>query len=519
MIKKYADKLFQWYCDPDYYPDIKGDLEELYHRNIQKSMRSANWSCFLQVMGLFRPSLIRSINENAIINSGTYRNYFKIGWRNLIKYRSYSMINILGLPAGFGATLLLLLIINYENSYDKFHTDYNQIFRVGTRYSDGNTDDMIVTPQIPLMAEEYADIVGATRFFDGWEGILQHDNTSLLTSIHLVDADFVDMFDFRILKGNVKDAFSTPNQIILTKSYAAKLFGTKEPMGQTVSFIDEDLHFTVVAIMEDPPENSSLKFEALIPWINAPSWLDVDQAGNWYNTFMNGYVQLSSQSDPQEIEEKLDDFVQRHFLEERKATSHIALLPLAEEHFRLTNNKQIIGILGIIAGAILLISCLNFMNLSMSQLLGRTKEIGLRKVMGSRSIQLIYQFIVEGLIVSSFAILIGLLTVYLILPNVNAYFSFDIHINVMENQSILYFLLGILHFYYPDMQPLAINRPFRTKACQLYERSNHPKQIWGIFQKGVDRFAVQCIHTINHRDSCYLESDSIYEKQGFEIQW
>lgn len=217
-------------------------------------------------------------------------------------------------------------------------------------------------------------------------------------------------------------------------------------MGQTVSFIDEDLHFTVVAIMEDPPENSSLKFEALIPWINAPSWLDVDQAGNWYNTFMNGYVQLSSQSDPQEIEEKLDDFVQRHFLEERKATSHIALLPLAEEHFRLTNNKQIIGILGIIAGAILLISCLNFMNLSISQLLGRTKEIGLRKVMGSRSIQLIYQFIVEGLIVSSFAILIGLLTVYLILPNVNAYFSFDIHINVMENQSILYFLLGICIF-------------------------------------------------------------------------
>lgn len=178
----------------------------------------------MQVMGLFRPSLIRSINENAIINSGTYRNYFKIGWRNLIKYRSYSMINILGLSAGFGATLLLLLIINYENSYDKFHTDYNQIFRVGTRYSDGNTDDMIVTPQIPLMAEEYADIVGATRFFDGWEGILQHDNTSLLTSIHLVDADFVDMFDFRILKGNVKDAFSTPNQIILTKIICCQTF-------------------------------------------------------------------------------------------------------------------------------------------------------------------------------------------------------------------------------------------------------------------------------------------------------
>ena len=374
-----------------------------------------------------------------------FQNYFKIGWRNLLKYRSYSTINILGLSTGFGATLLLLLIINYENSYDKFHMDYNNLYRVATSDFNGELSDLIVTPQIPLMKEEYPDIVSCSRFFDGWS-ILQHGDKYLQASYHIVDADFANMFDFKELKGNVLKALSAPDQIVLTESFAEKLFGTEEPMGQRVSIVDEDLHFTVAAIVADPPKNSSLIFEALIPWANAPSWLDIDQAGNWYNTFMTGYIQLSPQTDLRELETKLQTFVQNHFLEERKATSTIELLPLSQEHFRLTNNKRIISILGIIAGAILLISCLNFMNLSISQLLGRTKEIGVRKVMGSRRVQLVNQFIIEGLIISSFSIVAGIITIYLILPQVNSYFSFDIHFNVIENQSILFFLLGICIF-------------------------------------------------------------------------
>lgn len=374
-----------------------------------------------------------------------FQNYFKIGWRNLLKYRSYSSINILGLSAGFGATLLLLLIINYENSFDKFHADSDNLYRVVTRDSNGDLSDLIVTPQTPLMQEEYPDIVASTRYFDGWS-ILQGGEKYVQASYHIVDVGFAEMFDFKESKGSVLKALSAPDQIVLTESFAAKLFGLEEPMGQRVSIVDEDLHFTVAAIVADPAKNSSLKFEALIPWANAPSWLDIDQAGNWYNTFMTGYVQLSPQTDLREMETKLQAFVQNHFLEERKASTTIALLPLSQEHFRLTNNKRIISILGIIAGAILLISCLNFMNLSISQLLGRTREIGVRKVMGSRRIQLVYQFIIEGLIISSFSILAGILLIYLILPQVNSYFSFDINFNVIENQSILYFLLGICAF-------------------------------------------------------------------------
>ena len=140
-------------------------MERFDNKEKEKGIKAAKWGFIKDVLLLFRPGIIKSFHGNYQLNNyAMFRNYFKIGWRNLLKYRSYSTINIIGLSAGFGATLLLLLIINYENSYDKFHADHNQIFRVGTHYSSGDIEDMIVTPQIPLMGDEYPEIVRAIRF-------------------------------------------------------------------------------------------------------------------------------------------------------------------------------------------------------------------------------------------------------------------------------------------------------------------------------------------------------------------
>lgn len=425
--------------------EVQGDLEEQFYAKLEyTSLFRAKVSYWYQVINYLRPFAVNISITTQLLFTAMFRNHFKIGWRNLLKYRSYSSINIFGLSVGFGATLLLLLIINYEISYDKFHKSHSDLYRVATQYTDGSISDLIVTPQVPLMAEEYADIVRATRFFDQWN-MLQYEEKATLTEYHIVDPGFADMFDFNVIKGDLKSALSSKGQMVVTQSFARKLFGDKDPMGLTVSIKDEDLHFTVAVVLEDPPKNSSLNFNALISWADAPKWLDVDQAGNWYNTFMTGYVQLSPNATTDAVESKLDGFVQDHFLEERKS-SRVSLLPLAGEHFRSTNNKRIISILGIIAFAILLISSMNFMNLSISQLIGRTKEIGVRKVLGSKRSQLVYQFIVEGLIISSFSILAGALIVYLILPAVNNYFSFDIKFHVLENLSILYFLLAITGF-------------------------------------------------------------------------
>jgi putative ABC transport system permease protein len=438
-----AQRFLYWFLRDAIAEEVQGDLYEQFYSKLDKtSLFKAKLNYWYQVFNYIRPFAIRKSGTTQLNQYAMFQNYLKVGWRNLLKYRSYSTINILGLSVGFAATIILLMIMNFESSYDRFHEDPNSLFRVGQGYP-GGFSEQIVTPQIPLMKEEYSEIIGATRFFSGWYGILQHDNNALLTGTHLVDEDFPDIFNFRVLQGNMKDAFSTPNQIILTESYADKLISNGVQLGETVTMIKEDKHFTVAAIVEDPPKNSSLQFEVLIPWINAPSWLDIDKDGNWYNMFMTGYVKLSSQTNARDMEEKFQPFVQRHFLEERRANSKIILLPLVEEHFRLSKNKRIIAILGIIGGAVLLISCLNFMNLSISQLLGRTKEIGIRKVMGSRRGQLIYQFIVEGFIVSSFAILAGIIVVYFVIPYVNSYFDFGIRLNIVDNLNILYYISGI----------------------------------------------------------------------------
>jgi putative ABC transport system permease protein len=132
MIKKLVDRFFRWYCDPDYYPDIKGDLEELYNRNSEKSIRSAERKYLLQVLGLFRPSLIRSFNQTSIINQGMFRNYFKIGTRNLLRHKLHTLINVVGLAIGLAAFLLISEYVRFEKSYESFFDKSEQIYRLAT---------------------------------------------------------------------------------------------------------------------------------------------------------------------------------------------------------------------------------------------------------------------------------------------------------------------------------------------------------------------------------------------------
>ncbi len=162
---KSAQRFLNWFLRDDLAEEVQGDLDEQFSSTLGKtSLFKAKLKYWLQVLNYLRPFAISKSTSTHFIHYAMFRNYFKIGWRNLLKYRSYSTINIIGLSAGFGATLLLLLIINYENSYDKFHADHNQIFRVGTHYSSGDIEDLIVTPQIPVMGEEYPEIVRAIRF-------------------------------------------------------------------------------------------------------------------------------------------------------------------------------------------------------------------------------------------------------------------------------------------------------------------------------------------------------------------
>ena len=181
----------------------------------------------------------------------------------------------------------------------------------------------------------------------------------------------------------------------------------------------------------------------MIPWHNAPDFFNPDEAGNWYNTLMVGYVQLNPGSSQKQVEDKLIAFKNRHFLEERKSTSDIILLPLEGEHFRGSNGRKVLSILGVIALAILLISCINYINLAITQLAQRTKEMGVRKVMGGKPIQLVFQCMSENLIICFTAVLLGLIGAFILIPVVAEYFDYGISVENLESLGPVFFLLGI----------------------------------------------------------------------------
>ena len=437
---KWVDKFLSWIIAPRFIDEIQGDLHEAFHRRCTSG--SILRAKLRFVFEAFRSISLTTVDKSlysSLTSLPMIANNLKTGWRNFLKYKTYSLINLFGLSLGFSSALLLFLIVRYERSFDDFHENAAHIYRVGTRYLGGGFGDRIVVPQVPLMDEEYADIIAASRFFTQGD-IVNFGEQYVNMTYTFVDPGFAKIFDFRMIAGDMETALAIQGHILLTRNTATRLFGEADPMGKTISMVNEKTQFVVAGIVEDVPSNSTLQFEALVPWSNAPKWLDIDQMGNWYNTFMEGYVMLDPKATRDAVETKLEGFVARHFLEERKSSWRVLLLPLADEHFRLTGSKQTISILSILAGGILFISCINFANLSIAQTLRRIREIGVRRVLGSLKRQVAIQFGTESFIVFALSLLAGTGLAYLVIPFVNQYFGFRIEIGINNLEQLLLFL-------------------------------------------------------------------------------
>ncbi|MEM1136058.1 MAG: ABC transporter permease [Bacteroidota bacterium] len=434
---------FRWFCHPEYVEDIEGDLMERFKYKVEeKGIRVAKLRLAKDIIQLFRPGIIRSMVGSYQLNYyGMFQNFLKSGWRSFIKYKTNSLINVFGLSIGIAATILLYLIIDYERSFDQFHEQAENIYRVADKFPNGDQSDMIVTPLLPNLLNEYPEIESGTRFL-GWDDIFLYKEKALYLDFCIVDKDFPSVFSFESVHGNIAEALSMPGNIVLTESIAQKLFGDDNPIGEVLKMKDLGSELIVAGVVKAPPKNSSLQFKALMSWPASPNLLDEDQMGNWYNTFMTAYIRLSDNADVHGLETKTPDFTKKHYLENRK-DHQVIFLPLLDEHARNTKNDRRISTLVIIAMAILVISSVNLMNLSMSQWLTRTREIGVRKVLGSRKGQLMFQFLIEGLITTATALIFALLLVFLFVPYVNAYYDLDIQYQLLKHSFSLLFIIGM----------------------------------------------------------------------------
>lgn len=440
---RWADAFLRWYCRPSLLEEIQGDLHEAFYKRCDEfGLHRAKLLFVMEVIRSLSFDTIDNPFRSYTLSAAMLANYLKSGWRNFVKYKGYSLINFLGLSIGFSAALLLFLIIRFERSFDTFHNEPANIYRLGNSFGADSYDDVVVTPQASLMKSEYPEIVAATRFYEH-EDFIEYNGMFVRTPYVLVDPDFATMFNFKVISGDLSKALSSPNQIVLTKSTAERLFGKQDPIGKVIHLVEAKVSITVAAITEDVPGNSSLKFEALVPWSNAPSWLNEDQVGNWYNTFMRAYIKTAADVSRDELEKRLIRFKDTHFLEERRASWRVILLPLLQEHERQTKNEDMILILGIIAGAILTVSTVNFANLSVAQTLKRTREVGLRRVLGSLRSHVLIQFMMESMIACVVSLAVGIAIAWLLLPAVNSYYDLDVRIDLQDSHWLLLFLVSI----------------------------------------------------------------------------
>jgi cell division protein FtsX len=354
------------------------------------------------------------------------KNYIKIGIRNIIRQPGYSLINITGLAVGMACAIMILLWVNHELSFDRFHTDGRHIFRVVHEAGDNGRKVNIARTPIPLgpaLKQEIPGVDAMSRMaitrgpLSHWNQVYQENQ------LHFVEPDFLNMFSFPLLKGDKDSALAQKNSIILSEATAVKYFGNKNPLGEVMT-IYGTLDLTVTGIIKNIPGNSHLQFNVLMPFELLQNFGFPMENWNNSNNAIYTYIKLKSNVSQSQFQHQLSDIIHKH---SPRSTSHVYMQPLFDIHFQPGlagdikghGSRQNVTIFSLLAFFILLVAGINFMNLTTARSASRAREIGIRKVSGGKRPDLILQFLGESIFLSLLSLLLALVLVELLLPLFN----------------------------------------------------------------------------------------------------
>jgi putative ABC transport system permease protein len=394
-----------------------------------------------------------------------FGNYLKIAARHILKYRVHSFIKIFGLSVGMVACIFIYLFVADELSFDKFHENGEYLYRFVQVQFDKESgketglQPFIPTPVGPELIQSIPQVRFQTRYVNG-TGVLRYKEKMFRETLTLVDSAFFEMFTFPLIDGNPETALSDEHSIVLCRSEAEKYFGEENPIGQTMTltFGHTERDYMVTGVAQDVPSNSSIRFDILIHFNNLPVVLDNPEILNeWNRWYCPLYVQLQPDVTPEQTKEGLDRFCQSHYsvaiqryADEGYDPFTFGLQKVEDMHLdtRVTGTAGLSTsyILSVIAFAILLIACVNFMTLSIGSSSTRSTEVGMRKVLGAEQRQLLSQFWSEALLISLFAIIMGLLFTELMLPRFNALSGKSLSLTTLFHGTHWLVLLGMAVF-------------------------------------------------------------------------
>ncbi len=353
------------------------------------------------------------------------RNYFKIAWRNLLRNKSFSVINITGLATGMAAAMLILLWIHHEVSYDVFHEKKDRLYQVWNRYAmEGEVQNWKNTPKpmAPAILQDYPEVEHTSRLANVPPVKIDLGEKSFYGRGKVVDSTFLDMFTFPVIQGDRSKALHDASSIVLTEKLAKSIFGEEDPVGQTLTLDNSD-HFRVSAVVQDPPAHSEFQFQFLLPWSYMRTSGNDDQ--NWQNNSVQTYVLLKENTSLASLEPRIKTLRKKYDKSDPNMESFLYpirrwhLYSSFEDGIETGGRIEIVRLFAVIAGFVLLVACINFMNLSTARSEKRAREVGIRKVAGAQRRSLIAQFLGESMMLACIAGALALIIVQLVLPSFN----------------------------------------------------------------------------------------------------
>jgi putative ABC transport system permease protein len=469
-----------------------------------------------------------------------FRNYFVITLRNLVKNSTYSFINISGLSIGIACSLLILLWVFDELSFDRFIPKAERLYQVWVNATfDGrvNTWNSVPLPTYEGLKPENANIVNTCITDWGGDHLLTVGDTRIRKRAFYASEEFLTMFEFPLVKGNAAQVLTEPYTIVITESTAKAMFGDEEPIGKIIRLDNRD-ELKVTGILKDVPKNSSFQFDALLPWkLNETNaWIKRNKE-NWGNYSFQVYMEINDPVNKAAVENKIKDLLTRHG--ETDVPHDLFLHPFTDWRLYSTfeNGKSAGGMIEyvqmfvVIALFILVIACINFMNLSTARSERRAREVGIRKSVGSARREIVLQFMGESIFISLLAFVIAVLVAQLALPFYNNLVQKQLFIDYGA-AAFWIFALGLIFFtgivsgsypafYLSSFQPVKVLKG----KVQVGKKGSIPRKVLVTLQFGFSILLIigtlviyAQIQLVKNRDLGYSQENLIAVETTREIQ-
>lgn len=515
-----ARRIFEWYCGQANVHDLLGDLDELFYLNLKtKSLLVSKWIYWKQVLSLLFSYAVKKRKRNAMISyfsSSSFslailNNYFKIAARNLYKHRYFSIVNILGLAIGMSVSLLLIVFYLHVCTYDNFHVNKSNIYRVTTSHHNAEREWELACAPFSIadnLDQGFSGVNKIVRIYSGFNADAVAGNLDIPIRGFYTDPVFFEMFTYSLVKGNPSTALSKPNSIVISETTAKKVFNSTDVLGRMFELKnvrrakDSVALYEITGVLADPPNNSHMDFEALVSLNTLPADYQT-YTGDFKDVASYGgqYVYLLVEDDHAvlpKLQTRLDELSKEPSKRaEAKINFHLQALSDIVPGVDLSTLGGSLGpvwenegfiIFGVICLLILLPACFNYTNISIARALKRSKEIGLRKTMGGLKNQIFFQFITETVLITTVSLLGGLVMFYFVRKEFQSMMvsgsSLDLSLTWPMVLAFIAFALltGLIAGFFPALHFAGLN-PIQALRSQTHRQSSQ-----GRIRKGLTIF-------------------------------